>query len=67
LDEQSLTDGICIRPQPRGQDLIDDHRLLARSRIAIIESSASDDWYGQGLEKSRRDKMLRHTDRFVWR
>jgi hypothetical protein len=67
LDEQSLTDGIGIRPQPRSQDLIDDNRLPARLRIAIIEGSAPDDWYGQRLEKSRRDKMLRHTDRFVRR
>jgi hypothetical protein len=65
LDEQSLTDGICIRPQPRSQDLIDDNRLLARSRIAGIERSAPDDWYGQRLEKPRRDKMLRDTERFL--
>ena len=45
LNEQSLTDGICIGPQPRSQDLIDDNGLLARLRIAGIESSAPDDWY----------------------
>jgi hypothetical protein len=67
LDEQSLTDGIYIRPQPRSQDLIDHHRLLARSRVAIIESPAPDDWYAQRLEESRRDKMLRDTDRLVRR
>ena len=38
LNEQSLTDGICIRPQPRSQDLIDDNGLLARLRIAGIEA-----------------------------
>jgi hypothetical protein len=67
LDEQILTDGIGIRPQPRRQDLIDDNRLPARLSIAVIEGSAPDDWYGQRLEKSRRDEMLRHPDRLVRR
>ena len=42
LDEQSLTDGIGIRPQPRRQDLIDDNRLPARLSIAVIEGSTLD-------------------------
>jgi hypothetical protein len=67
LDEQSLTEGICIRPQPCSEDLIDDNRLTARLGVAVIEGSAHDDWYGQRFEKSRRDKMLRDTDRVVWR
>ena len=60
-------DGIVITPQPRSLDLIDNDRLPARLGIAGIESPAPDDRYGQRLEKSRRDKMLRDTDRFVWR
>ena len=40
LDEQDLTDGICIRPQPGSQDLIDDHRLPIMARAVPVQHRA---------------------------
>ena len=67
LDEQRLSDRICVRPQLRRQNLIDDDRLPARLEIAGIERPAPDDWNGQRLEESRPDDMVRNPDRFLRR